>query len=87
MAKSLRPNQFVQALKVILIKPVARDYSLNVNPVSIQAVCAFLGNIETLDIREMCENLLDSCNKLEKAAGGTELRKEIADEVGIRKNS
>ncbi len=52
---------------------------------AVKAVCAFLGNIETLEVQEVCDQFVKSCLDFDKAKGedGTKgkLRPEIMEEV------
>lgn len=55
---------------------------------AVKAICAFLGNIETLEIQEICDQLVKQCLGFDKAKGNEEpsgrVRPEIVEEVGER---
>ena len=55
---------------------------------AVKAICTFLGNIETLEIQEICDQLVKQCLAFDKAKGNEEpsgrLRPEIVDEVRIQ---
>ena len=52
---------------------------------SVKAVCAFLGQIETLEVQEVCDQLIKACLELDRAKGNEDpsgkLRPEIVDQV------
>ena len=53
---------------------------------AVKAVCAFLGNLETLEVQEACDALVAACLELDRARGNAEdpagrLRPEIVEEV------
>ncbi len=52
---------------------------------AVKAVCAFLGNLETLEVQESCDGLVRACLELDRARGNEDpagkLRPEIVEEV------
>lgn len=54
---------------------------------AVKAICAFLGNIETLEIQEICDQLVKQCLAFDKAKGNEEpsgrIRPEIVEEVSL----
>ena len=55
---------------------------------SVKAICAFLGNLELLEVQDACDFLVRSCLEFDRARGGVEdpasaarLRPEIVEEV------
>ena len=53
---------------------------------AVKAVCALLGNIETLEVSECCDHLAQSCMEFHKARGNEDpsgrLRPEVVGELG-----
>ena len=55
---------------------------------AVKAVCALLGNIETLEIQEICDQLVKQCLAFDRAKGNEEpsgrIRPEIVEEVRFK---
>ena len=52
---------------------------------SVKAICAFLGSIETLEVQNVCEKLIEQCLEFDQAKGNVDpsgrISKEILEQV------
>lgn len=53
---------------------------------AVKAVCAFLGNIETLEIQGICDKLIRSCAKFNQNLGTEDGKPEIMNDVRTKNN-